>query len=379
MNYKNLFAFLFLAIFIILIYRIEVGQKGYQPLMNTPKAEDFISQSAKEVENPQAGHANSEESNISTTITPICQGADVNNFSCYEKHYQELVKTGGVQAAFADLRARYKQNAYVVSQCHPLTHVIGDAAVDKYSTVAEAYTHGDTFCWSGYYHGVLEGILGKEGQQAISHINDICKEIPGKDSYSFDYYNCVHGLGHGLMAITDDELFQSLKMCDGLTGDWERSSCYGGVFMENVIVDNKNHFTKYLKPSEPLYPCNAVDEKYKGACYLMQTSYMLKVSGGDFAKVFDQCKQADAGYVDTCYQSLGRDASGRSVSDVAKTRETCYLGSDFEAKSNCVIGAVKDFISYFHSDNQAKALCDSLTEDLKAVCNTTTQSYYKNF
>lgn len=347
--------------------------------------EDLIGQSSIEVKDPQAGRSNDavvsrQKTEQMNKLAVICQGTDANSFDCYQKHYKGLVDGRGIQAAFEDLRQRYDQNSYVVSQCHPLTHVIGNSAAEKYQTASEAYLHGDSFCWSGYYHGVLEGVLSKIGMdKAVAEINDICKDIPGRSKYSFDYYNCVHGLGHGLMAITSDELFQSLKLCDGLQGTWEESSCYGGVFMENVIVDNKNHFTKYLKPSEPLYPCNAVDERYKSACYLMQTSYMLKVSGQDFSKVFALCGKADKNYIATCYQSLGRDASGHSVSNVESTKKSCYLGTTFEAKSNCIIGAVKDFISYFHSDVQAKTLCNSLGDDLKAVCLSTAESYYKTF
>lgn len=149
--------------------------------------------------------------------------------------------------------------------------------------------------------------------------------------------------------------------------------------MENVIVDNKNHFTKYLKPGEPLYPCTAVGDKYKGTCYLMQTSYMLKVTNGDFAKVFLLCEQAGDAFRATCFQSLGRDASGRSVSNAETTKNTCNLGKNFEAQSNCVIGAVKDFISYFHSDMQAKELCASLDTGLQSICFSTAESYYKSF
>ncbi len=299
------------------------------------------------------------------------------DFSCYENYYDNLVATKGVEAAFADLKQRYIGNSYVQSQCHPLTHVIGHGAVELYPKVSEAYTHGDSFCWSGFYHGVMEGIIAKIGKKAVvSQLDNICSDIPGKDRYSFDYYNCVHGLGHGLMALTSDELFDSLTTCDNLTGAWEKSSCYGGVFMENVIVDNKNHFTKYLKPAEPLYPCNAVGASYKTSCYLMQTSYMLKVTGSDFKKVFDLCATADLGFEATCYQSLGRDASGQSVSNAEKTKATCDLGANYEQKSNCIVGAVKDFISYYHSDTQALHLCNILSSDLTQICTDTAHSYY---
>lgn len=302
------------------------------------------------------------------------------NFYCYENYYKQLVATKGVPTAMAELRLDYDQISYVRSQCHPITHVIGRAAIQLYPRVSEAYAHGDALCWSGYYHGVMEGIIGKIGRKNIvAQIDSICTDVPGKASYSFDYYNCVHGLGHGLMALSNNELFESLDLCDNLTGDWERTSCYGGAFMENVIVDNKNHYTKYLKPEDPIYPCNAVNVQHKQSCYLMQTSYMLKVSGNDFSKIFPLCRKVDAGYEATCFQSLGRDASGSTISDPFRTRDICNMGADETEKSNCLIGAVKDFISYHHSDVQAKLLCEMFSGNLKDICLVTTASYYATF
>src|SRR5438034_3295996 len=70
------------------------------------------------------------------------------------------------------------------------------------------------------------------------------------------------------MAITGDDLFDALHDCDGLAGSMEGNACASGVFMENLIVDGAHggHYSKYLNPSEPLYPCTAVDKKYKPAC-----------------------------------------------------------------------------------------------------------------
>lgn len=368
----------------------EIAVPNAVPVPEPGTLENFQSQSAKEVANLQAGtpapKPNSTEPKKSAAApkdmpsSPPCVNDASQKFDCYEQYYQNLVKTQGVSAAFANLRTEFGLNSYISSQCHPLAHVIGSAAVDKYPTVAEAYTHGDSFCWSGYYHGVLEGVVAKIGRQKLpDELNTICDGIPGKASYSFDYYNCVHGLGHGVMAFTQNELFDSLKLCDRISGTWEQSSCHSGVFMENVIVDNKNHFTKYLKPDNPLYPCDAVDAKYKNTCYLMQTSYMLKVTSGNFNKVFDLCSTLEDAYRPTCYQSLGRDASGRSTSDVTATKDACELGKNAEQRSNCVIGAVKDFISYFHSDTQARQLCNALATDLRTLCLSTTESYYKSF
>ncbi len=307
---------------------------------------------------------------------------DPNNtrFECYEEYYVNLVREKDIKTAFSDLRVRYNEDDYVRAQCHPLTHVIGRVAAEKFANVAGAYTEGDSFCWSGYYHGVLEGVIGKIGMKdLVVSLNDICMPLAEAHNYSFDHYNCAHGLGHGVMAITQNELFDSLKLCDNLVDAWERASCWSGAFMENIIIDNQNQFTKYLKPTDPLYPCNAVDDQYRNVCYLMQTSYMLKITNGDYVKVFELCTQAE-GYQNTCYQSLGRDISGRNTSDVALTKTGCALGRDLLQREQCIVGAVKDFVSYFHSDVQGKALCAALDEkEIQDTCFATLDEYYKIF
>lgn len=152
--------------------------------------------------------------------------------------------------------------------------------------------------------------------------------------------------------------------------------------MENVMSeDNPDHRTSFLHKDQPMYPCTAVDTVYKEQCYLMQSSYALKLDGYDFFKVFGECAVVDQDFVATCYQSVGRDASGSSTSDVTSTNTTCNLGQTAVAKSNCVIGAVKDFISYYHDDAKAKLLCDSFASDqsLVDVCRSTATDYYKSF
>jgi hypothetical protein len=181
------------------------------------------------------------------------------------------------------------------------------------------------------------------------------------------------------MLLYDDDLFKSLDACSSLTGEWEQSSCSGGVFMENIMIESRGGISLYLKPEDPIYPCNAVQEIFKSQCYLMQTSHMLTAVGDDFNKVFKLCETVEESYRDTCYQSLGRDASGRSVSDATITKTTCSLAPDERALQNCVIGAVKDFISFHHSDVQAKKFCALFKPSIAQVCDGVTAAYYSTF
>ncbi len=330
----------------------------------------------KEKENKQ------EEQKEKTKEEPpsdACMKNQPADFDCYMGYYQGLVRVSGSSVAFKDLRKRYESDSYVVAQCHQLTHIIGRTVALRYNDVALAYQEGDNFCWSGFYHGVMETVAQKLGpKKIVGQINTICANVPGKDKYSFEYFNCVHGLGHGLMAISDNELPKSLSDCEKLVGSWEQSSCYGGVFMENVMADNREHVTKYLDPKRPLYPCDSIDDKYQSDCYLMQTSYMMKVTKSDFPRIFELCVGAGK-YKDICWQSLGRDASGSTVSDIQRTHDICELGRSFEQKSNCIVGAVKDFVSYYHGEEKAIALCNSFEEDLKSVCLQTEKEYFVSF
>jgi len=281
---------------------------------------------------------------------------------------------------FEDLKINYKTDPFIRSSCHDIVHFIGRAAMKRFSNLTKAFSKGDSFCWSGYYHGVMETFLTQiENFNAGRDINKICNDISGKQNYSFNYYNCVHGLGHGLMFINGNELFDSLNGCDFLDGWWERESCYGGVFMENVNTNLRYHQTKYLKEDNLIYPCDIVDSRYEQSCYMMQTSYVLNKNGFDFKEGFEICADIEVPFDEVCYQSLGRDASGSTVSDIKKTKEICMIGKTFEQRSNCVIGAVKDFTAYYNSDSQAANFCESLDVGLKNICFTTLENFYASF
>jgi len=307
--------------------------------------------------------------------------AGAESMSCLQGHYQTLAKTKGVTAAFAELKKTYESDGSVRAYCHQIAHAIGRQAAETAKDVSSAYSEGDNFCWSGYYHGVMETIIRKIGAANVAaQVPLICQPLKLAQPYSFYHYNCVHGVGHGIMDVKQGDLFASLTVCDTLTDQWERESCYGGVFMQNVMDElDDDHGKPDFKDDDPMYPCTAVNDKYKEQCYLMQTSHALKVGNEDFAKVFQECRAIEPTYKDTCYQSLGRDASGNSSSDGTQTRMSCMLGADFEAQSNCIIGAVKDFVSYYHSDQQANELCRSLDPSLASICQTTKQQYFATF
>lgn len=312
-----------------------------------------------------------------------CLGTDKeSSFDCWTERMEAFVaQHPTTDEAFADIEAANNTSAYVRSNCHQIAHVIGRAAGRKYGDVAKAYQDGDDFCWSGYYHGVMEAIIAATDKQKITeHLDDICATLRLEAPYNFNHYNCVHGLGHGIHQLENSELFVALDTCATMKDSWEAQSCYGGVFMENVMNEiNPGHESRYLNNDEPLYPCTAVKTQYMEQCYLMQTSHALRVVGNDFVKVFSLCAGVQAPYDLTCFQSLGRDASGTTVSDITRTQEYCNLGPTETARTYCYIGAVKDFISFHHDDDEGLKLCATISESVvSATCTQTAENYYRS-
>lgn len=310
-----------------------------------------------------------------------CSGAFAGDYACHQERYRDLVRASGVEAAFAELKDQYGKNEFSKPECHQIAHIIGRAAVERYGDLSEAYARGDNFCFAGYYHGAMETFVAKRGADRIlKEANTICADFRERKEHSFYHYNCVHGLGHGFMEAFDNELFEALEACDALEEEWERGNCYSGVFMENMIAGSDPDRTsyKYLDPSRPLYPCTGVESRYKYQCYEEQAPYALNTQDGDFARVFNLCAEAEEDDLRlACYQGLGASADGRSTTEVAKTKDICMLGRDYDARSYCLVGAVAHSIAFYQSDEQAKELCGSVEADLRDVCLRATKEVYR--
>jgi hypothetical protein len=322
-------------------------------------------------------------------VAADCAGASASDFACYQQRYQGLVRNSGVEAAFDELKDEYGKNGFVRSNCHQLSHVIGRAAAESYGDISTTYGRGDSFCGSGYYHGVMQALVARIGANRILEEADaLCSsELGESQRYSLYHRDCAHGLGHGFMGVLENELFDSLEACDALTDGWEREHCYTGVFRENVQAKNDPSYpSKYLKADQPLYPCTDVQARYKNPCYRRQPMYALLMQNNDFAKVFDLCAKVEVDFRPACYHGLGRSAFFQSieeqVTDIAQagsTRMLCMLGEDHEAQSNCVAGAVKTFIYYNRGDTRVEAFCRPFDADLHAVCHRAAEEYYEDF
>lgn len=320
-----------------------------------------------------------------TPAITACTGARAIDFGCFERRYTELASARGAYAALADLTRQRSRNGYVRAACHQLTHRIG-RAVGATRGIA-AFDDGMPLCSSGYYHGVIEAVMIKlPAGRALRDARRVCAPLRDRAPRSADHYNCVHGMGHGFMAVFGTDVFASLHGCDALAERWEQHNCYGGVFMENLsAIDNPTRPSTSLRPDQPLYPCTAVKPRYREACFDKQTTYALYVSGGDFATVFADCAAIGRRFRNGCERGLGGDVAIDSVKHVFDTRaraaarrNLCLLGEGPRARANCVAGAVQVILRDIDDGAaQTAALCDALAGGLRRTCMQARAAAYR--
>lgn len=254
--------------------------------------------------------------------------------------------------------------------CHDVAHKAGRIAYEQYNTAAFKLCSSE--CHSGCYHGATEAFFRDHG---TTNLADNLKVICSSELNPFFSHQCLHGIGHGLMAWASYDLPESLKSCELLPTDSAIQSCYTGVFMENIVgglTDKKSeHYTKYLS-DDPQYPCNQVEDKYKSSCYFLQTSRMLQIFGVDFKKVADTCAAAPQAYQRTCFESMGRDVGGVYPGKELSSIEACSNAPAGTMREGCLVGAVQD--SFWDPTGQDNALrfCQTLTEKSeKDACYST--------
>ncbi len=247
--------------------------------------------------------------------------------------------------------------------------MIGSASLQRYEgDVAEAFAAGSASCWSGYYHGILERAFADVASP--DDVKEVARGLcddPDIKATTFLLYQCVHGLGHGLMIYRGYDLPWALEICDALKTDWDQTSCTGGVFMEN-ISSSYGIKSKWVRDDDPVYPCRDMKERHKLYCYLMVTSRINELNGFDWAATAATCRTVEKAWITTCFESYGRDASGQTLEVGAKIAPLCDLAGDYV--KSCVYGAARDLASYDPSGTKAAEFCRIVKEPLRARCWT---------
>lgn len=267
---------------------------------------------------------------------------------CLDKLLREFLKIHTSIEALAEIQELGEKDTSLRLSCHPIVHAIGRETFSQKKTVHDSFSACDQTCHSGCYHGAMERFLRGDlaSEDEAAHLSE--EEIKIKAEGACDpsqplrfRFQCLHGLGHALMFFLDYNLLSSLQSCDVQSDGWSRSSCYGGVFMENVFSATPEK--RDLSSADYHYPCSKLDPKYKSDCYMMQTTRMSEM-GLNLDRLFEECKKADM-YRQICMQSIGRDLSNDArINDPRLTSAKCekVFLEDRQACTRGVVLALED-------------------------------------
>jgi hypothetical protein len=338
---------------------------------------------------------------LGDAISSACRKAS-DREECIVGPLSNAARGGYVKIAMGALNRLGAADPEIRRTGHVYAHAIGIAAGSERRDIAEAFTQCSESYQSGCYHGIIQAWFSSLDSISASDANALCAPFRKSDSDRWIRFQCVHGMGHGLTMLYDHDLPKGLAGCDLLTEWWDRHSCYGGAFMENIVNVTMPHHPasalahhggqtddhaamegmdhdmpgmhhddsvfKPVDPADPHYPCSVLDARYKPACYEMQTSVMLYNNKGDIAGAAKSCDTAPLEMRPICYASLGRDISSYSLQKHPEAIRMCSLGTE-KYRPWCYYGLVKNIIDLEARPQDGMSLCRDVKDEAgKTLC-----------
>ncbi len=300
----------------------------------------------------------------------------------------------GLAAALDTLERAAERDSAVMRDAHQTAHALGrQAVVDQRGDASVIRQCSPRFA-SGCYHGVVEASLRARGRVDMADLERMCVGAGGADQPA-PVYECLHGLGHGVLGGVGMDLPLALKDCDRLTKPHFRESCHSGAFMEAISTaiggpmpgmhdhvaggDPMDHDARHpasagrlaIDPGDPYSPCDRFDDPYAQACWLFQAFVILRHNGFDIRGAFRTCDAAPGGRAGACYESLGHQMTGLFQRDDRWIVAQCGAGRP-ELAPRCAGGAVLALDAIDWSGGRAARFCAGAPGPWKDACYRTT-------
>jgi hypothetical protein len=126
--------------------------------------------------------------------------------------------------------------------------------------------------------GVVEASLRSTGRIDMPELERLCRSVQADDRPG-PAFECIHGLGHGVLGARGYDLAATLRDCDALSTSRLASSCHAGAFMEaiNAAVgapvmhgahpaaaghERPAARLPAVDPADPYSPCRAYGDPY---------------------------------------------------------------------------------------------------------------------
>lgn len=218
--------------------------------------------------------------------------------TCWKETLISALESQGIAASFDIFAAFYNNEPDFAENCHPFTHLIGEAAYEKFSKKEDFDISPQVaYCSYGFYHGFMEAMVQKTGKSegAREFCNYIDKQLSGRAGSIGTADACFHGIGHGVTDGSDPQMRgdvfatinPGLALCEKVgKNEREIKLCGTGVF--NALS------SLYLRPeykldrSDPFWICRQqVKPYFKHACYDDLKTLIMSLADNNFAKAIN--------------------------------------------------------------------------------------------
>jgi hypothetical protein len=296
---------------------------------------------------------------------------------------EAVLRRDGLGAALDSLEQRAARDSAVLRDGHQIAHALGRDAVAQHGGDASIIRECRPSFASGCYHGVVEAAVRHEGRIDMAQLERLCISMnesggPGPG------FECLHGLGHGVLGAVDRDLATTLRQCDSLSTPRRAASCHSGAFMEAITGamgpptahEMHAHAAGHahgaaqplaIDPADPYSPCDAYHDPYATSCWLFQGYVILRANAFDAGRALRICDGAPDGRAGRCYESIGHQLTGLFQRGDAWMLGQCAKGNPAIA-ARCAGGATLALNATDWSGRRAARLCAAAPAAWKDEC-----------
>lgn len=296
-----------------------------------------------------------------------------------EKHAWLEAKSEAVnpQTSWQYVLAAYDSPEGTTGNAHDMAHLVGQLLFK--ASGFEGLMHCTPVFAFGCYHGLMEVAFDKDKPQnyrkKLLEAEEACGNLGEENNPA--RWSCIHGIGHGVITYREHETRLALADCDQLK-ETVRTYCYDGTFMELSI----SAVPSFYKTSDPLYPCNAIEERYRSACARSQSRVMRDKFGFSTGKIALVCANSGSEAIRYhCIDSLGYFMGQMSGGDPHKIISGCADIASEGGRTQCLAAAAGELVFQNVAGWQKSApdVCASLTEKGEMECLSRIERVKKSY
>ena len=303
-------------------------------------------------------------------------GAAVTSADTVLQGMRAILRRQGLAAALDSLALRAARDSSLHRDGHQLAHALGREAAADHAGDATIIRECRPVFASGCYHGVVEASLRAAGRIDVPALERLCVAVDGPAGPG-PGFECIHGLGHGILGARRDDLRSALRDCDALSTPRRAASCHLGAFMEAItsalgapgMQGAHAHAEAMLAidAADPYSPCRAYGDPYATSCWLFQGFVILRANGFDAGRALRVCNGAPGGRAARCYESVGHQLTGLFQRGDRWVLDQCAMGHTVLAP-HCAAGAALALDAMDWSGLRAARLCAAAPEEWKETC-----------